>query len=119
MIEVSYFVHYDTLLQNARDIITKCDGYFIPKCVRFFITKCDGLISNWERYDKTRRFYFKMWQLLQNVPFITKCVGKMINSSGCNKRKKRIHERSLILISNRNEPSFYDMLSSLNSTKAT
>ena len=24
--------HYDTLLQNSRDIITKCDSYFITKC---------------------------------------------------------------------------------------
>ena len=25
---VSYLVHYDTLLQNATTIITKCDSYF-------------------------------------------------------------------------------------------
>ena len=68
MIAVSYLVHYDTLLQNARDIIAKCNGYFIPKCVRFFITKCDSFISSCERYDKIRRILF------QNVTVITKCV---------------------------------------------
>ena len=26
--EVSYLIHYDTLLQNATDIITKCNSYF-------------------------------------------------------------------------------------------
>ena len=29
---VSYLLHYDTLLQNARDVITKCGRYFITKC---------------------------------------------------------------------------------------
>ena len=32
MVIVSYLAHYDTLLQNATDIITKCDSYFITKC---------------------------------------------------------------------------------------
>ena len=29
---VSYLIHYGTLLQNATDVITKCDSYFITKC---------------------------------------------------------------------------------------
>ena len=32
MLFVSYLVHIDTLLQNARYIITKCGSYFITKC---------------------------------------------------------------------------------------
>ena len=32
MVVVSYLVHYDTLLQNATDIITKWDSYFITNC---------------------------------------------------------------------------------------
>ena len=32
MAAVSYLVHYDTLLQSATDIVTKCDSYFITKC---------------------------------------------------------------------------------------
>ena len=27
-VTVSYLIHYDSLLQNARDIITKCDVYY-------------------------------------------------------------------------------------------
>ena len=50
---VPYLVHYDTLLQNATGIITKCDS---------FIT--------------TTR------QLLQNATFVTKCVGVNHQLSG-------------------------------------
>ena len=32
MVAVSYLVYYNTLLQNAADIITKSDSYFITKC---------------------------------------------------------------------------------------
>ena len=46
-VTVSYLIHCDSLLQNATDIITKCDSYFITKCDRSLlqygtvITKCD------------------------------------------------------------------------------
>ena len=77
----SYLVHYDTLLQNAADIITKCEISFITKCDNslsqnasdfllhnaivllqiatvmikcvHFITKCDT--------------YYKLQRLLQNA----------------------------------------------------
>ena len=39
---------------------------FIAKCVRFFITKWDSFTTNCTSNYKTRRFYYKMWQLLQN-----------------------------------------------------
>ena len=41
VVVVSYLVHYDTLLQNATDIITKYDSFFITKCGSFII-KCDS-----------------------------------------------------------------------------
>ena len=56
--------HYDTLQQNVRNIITKCDSYFITKCGSFF-TKCDvyykivsvhwldGQTSEWNINDQT------------------------------------------------------------------
>ena len=57
-------IHYESLLQNAADITTKCDSYFITKCNKdllqnatvitncgIFITKCDN--------------YYKMQRLLQ------------------------------------------------------
>ena len=33
-VTVSYLLHYDSLLQNATDKITKCDSHFIAKCDR-------------------------------------------------------------------------------------
>ena len=30
-VTVSYLIRYDSLFQNATDIITKCDSYFITK----------------------------------------------------------------------------------------
>ena len=59
MVMVSYLVHYDALLHNATDIITKC--------VRFFITKCDSFITNCDSFYKMRRFYYKIQRLLQNA----------------------------------------------------
>ena len=56
---VSYLICYNSLLQNATDVTTKCDSCFITKCDRsllqnasvFFITKCDS--------------YYKIRRLLQ------------------------------------------------------
>ena len=64
-VTVSYLIHYDSLLQNATDIITKWDSYFITKCVRFFIKNCDNFITKCDSYYKLRRFYYKMRRLLQ------------------------------------------------------
>ena len=51
---VSYLIDYDTLLQNAIDIITKCNSYFITKGDR-------RLLKNPSDF------------LLQNASFITNC----------------------------------------------
>ena len=74
----SYLTHYDILLQNAKDIIKKCDSYFITRCGRsllqnaaaialqnvtevyykmrrFFISKCDSFITKCDSYYKMRR----------------------------------------------------------------
>ena len=56
-VSVSYLIRYDSLLQNATDVITKRDSYVTTKC-HSFITKCDS-------YYKMRRFYHKMRRLLQ------------------------------------------------------
>ena len=68
---------YDTLLQNATDIVTKCDSYFITKCDKnllqnwsgFFTTKCDSFITK----------CYKMRQLLHNATFITNCDSTQFN----------------------------------------
>ena len=51
---VSYLIRYDSLLQNATDIITKSDSYFIIKCDRSLLKNASGF-------------------LLQNATDITKC----------------------------------------------
>ena len=71
-------INYETLLQNATDIITKYGSYFITKYVRFFITKCDRFITKCDSYYKLRQFYHKMRQLLQNATFITNCETTML-----------------------------------------
>ena len=50
-VTVSYLTHYDSLLQNATDIITKCDGYFITKCDRSYLQNGAGF------YYKMQQFY--------------------------------------------------------------
>ena len=62
VIMVSYSVHYDTLVQNATDIITKCESYFITKCDK-------SLLQN------ASPFLLQNTTLLQNAMFITKCVS--------------------------------------------
>ena len=54
---VSYLICYDGLLQNATDVITKCNRLLLQNAI---------VIANW------RRFYYKMRQLIQNATFITK-----------------------------------------------
>ena len=53
-VTVSCLIRYDSLLQNATDIITKCDSYFITKWNRSLLQNAPGF-------------------LLQNTSFITKC----------------------------------------------
>ena len=43
-VTVSCLIYYDSLLQNATDIITKCDIYFITKCDRTLLQNASGLL---------------------------------------------------------------------------
>ena len=66
---VSYLILYDSLLQNATDINTKCNSYFITKCNRSLletasgfllqnatvITNCDDFITKCDSYYKMQR----------------------------------------------------------------
>ena len=75
MVVVLYLVHYDKLLQNATEIITKCVTYPITKCskicllkyVSFFIAKCKGYYKMWEFYYKCNSCNV----MLQSVTFST------------------------------------------------
>ena len=76
-------IHYDSLLQNATDIITKCDSYFTTKCGRSLLQNAIAILLQnatevfYEMrqvfYYKMRQFYDKIRQLLQNATFITNC----------------------------------------------
>ena len=54
-VTVSDLIPYDSLLQNATDVITKCDSYFITKRDRSLLQNALGFF-------------------LQNATVITKCV---------------------------------------------
>ena len=54
-------IHYDTLLQNATDITTKCDSYFITKCDKSLLQNASGFLLQ------------NATILLQNATVITKC----------------------------------------------
>ena len=54
-------IYYETLLQNATDIITKCYSYFITKCDISLLQNASGFLLQ------------NATVLLQNATVITKC----------------------------------------------
>ena len=46
MVAVSYLVHYYTLLQNATDVVTKYDSYFITKYEGSLLQNASILLPN-------------------------------------------------------------------------
>ena len=74
-------IKYDTLLQNATDIITKWDGYFVTKCDRSLLQIASGLllqnatvllqnatvIKNRDDFITKCDSYYKMPRLLQTA----------------------------------------------------
>ena len=72
MVVVSYLVRYDGLLQNAIDIITKCESYFMPQkriseCVRFFIKKYVSFLKKCHAYYKMDRYKTADMQYDNNI----------------------------------------------------
>ena len=65
---VSYLVHYDKLSQNATDITTEYDNYFITKCDKILLQNALGfllqnptvLLQNTTVITKYVDFYYKM-----------------------------------------------------------
>ena len=43
-VTVLFLIGYDTLSQNATDIITKCDSYFVTKCNRSSLLNVPGFL---------------------------------------------------------------------------
>ena len=69
ILTLSYFAHFDTLSQNATDIITKCAIYFIAKCNKSLLQNASTFLL------QNVTVYYKMRQFVQDETFITKCVG--------------------------------------------
>ena len=86
-------IHYDTLLQNATDIITKCDSYFITKCDRSLLQNASGfllqnatVITNCDDFITKCDSYYIMRCLLQIAA--VHCLnnsGLHLNSTRCGK----------------------------------
>ena len=71
-VTVSYLIRYDSLLQNATDVITKCDSYFITKCDKSLLQYTSGfllqnvtVITNCDDFITKCGSYYKMRRLLQ------------------------------------------------------
>ena len=60
-VTVSDLIRYDSLLQNATDVITKCDSYFITKCDKSLLQNALGFLLQNAKV------------LLQNATVIRKC----------------------------------------------
>ena len=71
-VTVSYVIHYDSLLQNATDVITKCDSYLIKNCDRSWLQNASGFLL-----QNATILLLELPQiamiLLQNATFITNC----------------------------------------------
>ena len=69
MVAVLYLVHCDTLLQNAIDIITECDNYFITKYDKSLLQNAsDSLLQN------ATVLLPITTAITKRINFITKCV---------------------------------------------
>ena len=60
-VTVWYLIRYDSSLQNATDVITKCNNYFIIKCGRSLLQNASGFLLK------------NATVLLQNATAIIKC----------------------------------------------
>ena len=63
-----------SLLKSASSffIIKRCTKHFSTKQGSYFIEKYIDLVIKYSRYYRTRRFYDKMRQLLENAPLYYK-----------------------------------------------
>ena len=57
-----FSIHYDSFLQNATDIVSKCNSYFITKCVRSLLENASSFLLQ------------NVTVLLQKATIDTKCA---------------------------------------------
>ena len=67
-VTVSDLICYDSLLQNATDVITKCDSYFITKRDRSLLQNASAFLL-----QNATVLFQNATILLQNAAVITKC----------------------------------------------
>ena len=87
-VTVSDLICYDSLLQNATDVITKCDSYFITKCDRSLLQNASGfllqnatvllpntiVITKWDNFITKCDAYYKWRQLIGNVFYLCEAI---------------------------------------------
>ena len=61
-VTVSYSIHYDSLLKNATDIITKCGNYFVTKCERSLLQNMLGFLLQNATVITENDAYYKLRQ---------------------------------------------------------
>ena len=62
---VSCFIHYDSLLQNATDVIKKCDSYFVTKWDRSLLQNASGFLLQNAALIAKCDIYYKLQQYIQ------------------------------------------------------
>ena len=74
-----FYICYNSILQNATDIIPKCDSYFVTKCDRSLLQNSSSflllnatvflqnatVITNYDNFITKYDSYYKMPRLLQ------------------------------------------------------
>ena len=64
-VTVSCFIHYDSLLQNATDVIKKCDSYFVTKWDRSLLQNASGFLLQNAALTAKCDIYYKLQQYIQ------------------------------------------------------
>ena len=64
-VTVSCFIHYDCLLQNANDVIKKCDSYFVTKWDRSLLQNASGFLLQNAALIAKCDIYYKLQQYIQ------------------------------------------------------
>ena len=72
--------HYQLLLQNATDVITKCDSYFITKYDRSLLQNASVFLLQNATVNcyKIRQLLKIATILLENATFITNCDSTVV-----------------------------------------
>ena len=77
-------LHYQLLLQNATDVITKCDSYFITKYDRSLLQNASVFLLQNATVNcyKIRQLLKIATILLENATFITNCDSTVVVFQG-------------------------------------